>query len=387
MLRLALVAFFLVPSFVAAQSVIFPRAAPAEADMSAAKLAGIDRVIHEAIERKQLPGAVVLVLRRGKIVFHKAYGQREHGPKGHMMTEDTVFDLASLTKPVVTATCIMLLLEQGLLRLGDPVSQHVPEFNDKQRKITIRHLLLHTSGLIADNSLKDYQEGKEKAWQNILRLQPVVEPGEKFRYSDMNFILLGKVVENVSGETLDVFARKNIFTPLGMKDTTYNPGAELAARAAPTEKKQGKWLQGEVHDPRANLLGGVAGHAGLFSSAGDLAVFCQMLLDGGKFGDKRILGAETVRLLTKAQPVPGGLRTPGWDVDTSYSANRGELFGTEGFGHTGFTGTSLWLDPPSGTAVIFLSNRVHPDGKGNVTRLRNQVATIVAASIESLSAP
>jgi CubicO group peptidase (beta-lactamase class C family) len=383
MLRFVAFAFFLLPAAALAQAPALPRAAAAEVGMSAARLAGIDRVVNEAIERKQMPGAVVLVLRHGKIVFHKAYGQR--GPKGHMMTEDTVFDLASLTKPVVTATCIMLLLEQGRLRLGDAVSLHVPGFNDdKQRKITIRHLLLHTSGLIPDNALKDYQEGKVKAWQNILRLQPLAEPGETFRYSDMNFILLGKIVENISGDTLDGFAHKNIFEPLGMKDTGYQPGAKLAERAAPTEKRNGKWLQGEVHDPRAHLLGGVAGHAGLFSSAGDLALFCQMLLDGGKLRDQRFLSPLAVRLLTKAQPVPGGLRALGWDVDTSFSSNRGELFGTEGFGHTGFTGTSLWLDPPSGTAVIFLSNRVHPDGKGNVTRVRNQVATIVAGSIESL---
>jgi CubicO group peptidase (beta-lactamase class C family) len=387
MLRLlfcsSLLALVLLPASSRAQSRL-PIVPPAEAGMSASKLAGIDGVVEEAIKAGQLPGAVVLVLREGKIVWRKAYGNRRQQPARQAMTVDTVFDLASLTKPIVTATSIMLLLEQGKLQVKDPLYRHLPQFKEgKQRQVTIEHLLLHTSGLVPDNSLRDYQSGKDEAMRRLLQLQPRTIPGERFRYSDVGFMLLGIIVENVSGERLDVFARKHIFQALGMKDTTYNPGKDLVARSAPTEKRQGKWLQGEVHDPRAHLLGGVAGHAGLFSSADDLAVFCQMLLDGGQLQGKRILAPATVRLLTSPRKVPGGLRSLGWDVDTRYSSNRGQLFSTDGFGHTGFTGTSIWVDRPSRTAVIFLSNRVHPDGKGNVIRLRHQVATIVASSLQA----
>jgi CubicO group peptidase (beta-lactamase class C family) len=204
----------------------------------------------------------------------------------------------------------------------------------------------------------------------------------KFTYSDVNFIVLGELVERLSGKPLDEFARAEIFGPLGLTDTGFRPEGKVKERCAPTEQRDGKWMVGEVHDPRAALLGGVAGHAGLFGTADDLAVFARMILNGGAHDGKTLLEPATVKLLTEPHPVPGGKRTHGWDVDTSYSANRGDVFprGTS-FGHTGFTGTSLWIDPSSRTAVIFLSNRVHPNGKGNVTRLRNQVATIAARAV------
>jgi CubicO group peptidase (beta-lactamase class C family) len=359
-----------------------PRAAPAEVGMDAHRLDRIDAVVREGIRRGQLPGAVVLVVRQGRVVFRRAYGLRSKQPTQTAMSEDTVFDLASLTKPIATATALLLLLERGQVRLGDHVAQYLPAFRRKEtERITVEQLLLHTSGLIADNPVSDYQDGREKALQRLGELVPVAPPGSKFIYSDLNYILLGELVGRLAGEPLDVFARKNIFEPLGMRDTTFRPGKDLAARAAPTDRRAGAWIQGEVHDPRAHLLGGVAGHAGLFSTADDLAVYAQMLLGRGAYAGRRILSPATVRLMTTPRPVPGGLRALGWDVQTSYSANRGELFPVGGFGHTGFTGTSLWIDPSSQTAVIFLSNRVHPDGKGNVVRPRNQVATLVAASI------
>lgn len=378
--------FILVLSYSPANAqspVRIPRVAPEKVGLNAKRLARIDTVVAEAIRNGDLPGAVVLVLRRGKIAMEKAYGQRSVEPERHKMTVDTIFDLASLTKPIVTATCLMLLLEEGKIRLSDPVSRYLPGFNDdKQKAITIRHLLLHTSGLIPDNSIRDYQMGIEVAWQKLSEQKPIAEPGQKFQYSDVGFLLLVKIVENVSGESLDTFAHKRIFSPLQMQDTGYNPPEKLWPRIAPTEKRQGKWLTGKVHDPRAWALGGVAGHAGLFSSAQDLALFCQMLLNRGQFAGTRILSPVTVRVLTEGHEVPGGKRSLGWDVDTGYSSNRGELFGKTGFGHTGFTGTSIWIDPETETAVLFLSNRVHPNGRGNVIRLRNQIASIVAGSIE-----
>ncbi len=348
----------------------------------AAKLQQIDGVVAEAIEQGRLPGAVVLVVHQGKIVFRKAYGLRSKQPAEVRMTVDTVFDLASLTKPIATATSIMVLVEQGKFRLSDRVARHLEDFGQGgKERITVEQLLLHTSGLIADNPVGDYKDGRKKALERMCRLQPLTEPGVKFLYSDVNFILLGELVERISGESLDVFARKHVFEPLGMRETTFRPEKALAERAAPTEKRDGRWMRGEVHDPRAYLLGGVAGHAGLFSTADDLAVFAQMILNQGSYAGQRILRPATVRLMTTPRPVPGGLRALGWDVRTRFSSNRGDGFSADSFGHTGFTGTSIWIDPSSQTAVIFLSNRVHPDGKGQINRLRGRVASLVAAGI------
>jgi CubicO group peptidase (beta-lactamase class C family) len=351
------------------------------------KFAAIDDAVKAGIARGDAPGAVVLVVHQDKVVYRKALGKRSREPEHTLMTEDTMFDLASLTKPIATATAVMLLIEDGKLKVNDPISKYLPAFARKETEaITIAQLLTHTGGFIADNALKDYQDGKEKAWKNLFALNPVSPPGSKFTYSDVSFILLGKIVENVSGMSLDQFTRKRIYEPLGMKETGYLPAGDLKKRAAPTQQREGRWMIGEVHDPRAYLLGGVAGHAGLFSTADDLAVYARMLLNDGKHDGKAFLQPETVKLMTEPRKVPvkndSGLRTYGWDMATAYSANRGEVF-TKGisFGHTGFTGTSIWLDPPTRTAVIFLSNRVHPDGKGNVTKLRGQVATIAGKAV------
>lgn len=343
----------------------------------------IDGVVQKALDRGELPGAVVLIVHRGQVIFRKAYGLRGKQPAAVPMTRDTVFDLASLTKPVATATSIMLLVEQGKLRLSDQVAERLPRFGQNGKdKITVEQLLLHTAGLIADNPVADYHDGRDKALERIYQLTPKTVPGSNFTYSDVGYIVLGELVARISGMPLDEFASKHIFAPLGMKDTGFRPPDKLKARAAPTERREGRWMVGEVHDPRAFLLGGVAGHAGLFSTADDLAIYTQMLLNSGEYKGKRILSAATVRLLTAPRTIPGGQRTYGWDMDTKFSANRGDLFPRgESFGHTGFTGTSLWIDPTSQTVVLFLSNRVHPDGKGNVNRLRGQVATIAAAAL------
>jgi CubicO group peptidase (beta-lactamase class C family) len=363
-----------------------PDVKPERVGLSAERLARIDGVLREAIDRGDCPGAVVLIVHDGHVVWRKAYGLRVRQPAEVPMTVDTVFDLASLTKPVATAASVMVLVEQGKLRLSDRVAEHLPAFGQNGKdKITVENLLLHTGGLVADNPEADYHDGRDKALERVHALKPQAEPGERFTYSDVGFIVLGELVEKVSGTSLDAFAHKHVFAPLGMNETGFRPGDKLKERAAPTVKRDGRWLAGEVHDPRAAALGGVAGHAGLFATADDLAVFAQMILNSGTYNGKRVLSAETVRLMTTPRTVPGGLRAYGWDVATSYSANRGELFPRgESFGHTGFTGTSLWIDPASKTAVIFLSSRLHPDSKGNVTRLRGRVATLAAAALEGM---
>jgi uncharacterized protein YbbC (DUF1343 family) len=372
-----------------------PDAKPEALGVSAERLARIDEVVNQDIQRGNCPGAVVLVGHKGHVVYRKAFGLRSQQPAETPMTVDTVFDLASVTKPVATATSIMLLVEEGKLSVMDRAARYLPEFaaNGKE-KITVEQLLLHTSGLLADNPVADYRDGRAKALERIHQLAPQNPPGSRFTYSDVNYIVLGELVEKLGGMPLDQFAAKRIFAPLGMKDTGYRPDEKLRDRCAPTEKRDGKWLPGTVHDPRAALLDGVAGHAGLFGTPDDLAVYAQMILENGAYEGTRVLPPLTVRAMTTPRPVPlaggaQGYRAYGWDMQTSYSTNRGDLFAAgRSFGHTGFTGTSLWIDPDSQTVVVFLSNRVHPDGKGNVTRLRGQVATIAASALSSqLSGP
>ncbi len=366
--------------FASSSFAALPGGKPADVGMDAEKLGEIDAAVAEAIKDGKTPGAVVVVVRSGKVVFRKAYGRRAVAPKDEAMTVDTIFDLASLTKPIATATAVIQLARKGKLHLDDPVSKHLPAFAGEKGSITLAQLLLHTSGLPAGNPVTDYAGGQKAALEKIAALKRK-PPDERFLYSDLGYILLGAVVEKAGGVGLDAFTAKHILTPLGMADTSFGPLKDKArlARTAPTEKIDGVYLRGIVHDPRARKLGGVAGHAGLFGTADDLALFAQMLLDAGRVGDKRFLAAADVDLLTKARKVPGGERSYGWDVRTAYSSNRGDLFA--GFGHTGFTGTSLWIDPPTKTTVIVLTNRVHPDGKGNVIRSRSRIATIVAGAI------
>ena len=337
----------------------------------------IDTAVAAAIERKDMPGAVVLILHGDRIILRKAYGLRSQTPDPLPMTVDAIFDLASLTKPIATASSVMKLVELGKLKFDDKVSTHWPEFaaNDKDA-ITIEHLLKHTSGLIADNPIADYMDGRTKAMERIAARKLSARPDEKFTYSDVGFIVLGEIVERKSRQSLPDFAKEHIFAPLKMTDTGFTPAKQFHMRIAPTTKL------GIVHDPRAALMDGVAGHAGLFGTADDLARFARMLLNDGELDGVRIFKAETVRQFTEPLRVPGGFRSRGWDVDTSYSAPRGDAFkkGT-GYGHTGFTGTSIWIDPPSKTAVIILTNRVHPNDKGNVTKLRREIGTIVGEAV------
>ncbi|MFV2069008.1 MAG: exo-beta-N-acetylmuramidase NamZ domain-containing protein [Pirellulales bacterium] len=356
---------------------------PEDVGMRADVLEQIDDVVAASLAAKRMPGCVVLVARRGKVVLKRAYGHKRVEPDCEPMTVDTVFDMASITKPVVTATSIMILVEQGKLRLRDRVSQHIPEFGQNGKEtITVQQLLLHQGGLIPDNAVADYDSGPDEAWQKIYALSLVVEPGTTFKYTDVGYLVLGELVHRISGLDVHAFSQRHIFDPLGMEETGYLPKAALRQRAAPTEQREGHWMQGEVHDPRSYRLGGVAGHAGLFSTADDLAVYAQMMLGRGRYQRVRILGEATVAQMTRRHAVSSGFRGLGWDMETGYSSNRSELASPAAFGHGGFTGTGIWIDPPSDLIVIFLSNRVHPDGKGSVNPLIGAIGTVATAAID-----
>ncbi|MCX7625991.1 MAG: serine hydrolase [Candidatus Sumerlaeaceae bacterium] len=451
-------------------------AMPSQVGMDDALGSRIDRVVENSLSKRETSGAVVLVLRRGAIVHEKAYGWRAVVPSKEEMTTDTIFDLASLTKCVATASAVMKLVEMGELRLGDAVKKYIPEWTNtpeekarlaaydklnrfiRQRvlrvqpmleatqdnstsatelarslkenplqlwrqlwrngelklsekfwddvvakstvdreAVTLRHLLTHTSGLDAyDNYHVKFPQGDaRKAMINDIARRPLRAPaGEKFIYSDLGYITLGEIVERVSGMDLNHFCRKYLYEPLGMRDTMFNPPKELLARIAPSEwriptskasdalVREKYMIRGEVHDGNAFVQNGISGHAGLFSTAHDLAIFAQMLLQGGAYGNTRIFGPLTVRAMTSPQVnLPDGTRRGyGWDVSSDYSHQRGDIFAS-GFGHTGWTGTSLWAVPEENLAIIILTNRCHPDGSGNVSALRAKIANVVAASI------
>ena len=363
----------------------------------------IDELVREAMVAKLTPGAVVVVGRgpstsigtSDQTVYEKAFGFRATVPAEEPMTLDTVFDLASLTKVVATTTAVMTLVEEGRLRLNDTVASHIPGFERYGKGgIRVRDLLTHVSGLRPDVDLHPwtgYGAAIELAQDEV----PTSAPGEAFVYSDINFFLLGDIVKRITGQTLDAYLKARVFEPLGMTETGFLPPKSLLPRIAPTERcaEQDAWpckrpdampLRGVVHDPTARRMGGIAGHAGLFSTARDLQRFARMLLGKGRLGTTRVLSAASVTVMTSPQTPASmtSVRGLGWDIDTSYSSNRGDLFpaGTS-YGHTGFTGTSLWIDPVSNSYVIFLSSRLHPDGTGDVGVLRSRVATVAAAAL------
>jgi CubicO group peptidase (beta-lactamase class C family) len=363
-----------------------------ESALDRAKMKEVDAAIEEGIKDRKTPGAVLVVGDRKGVLYEKAYGRFTYDEDAPRARVDTVWDIASLSKPVGCATAVMILADRGKISIKDPVAKYLPEFgNNGKEKITIEMLLLHRGGLIPDNPLKDYQSGVETAWGNIMKLKCKWEPGTHFAYSDVGFLVLGKLVERVSGQTLDQFDRANVFEPLGMKDTIFNPPEKWRPRIAPTEKRQGKWIAGEVHDPRAHLIGGVAGHAGVFSTGRDLARYCRMILNGGELEGKRIMSAETLRQMITRQdledtdkdgkPIKPG-RGLGFDFTSSYASVRGERFEAgKTLGHTGYTGTMFWMDPHNGCFMIFLTNRVHPDDKADIKKLRREVATKVAEAM------
>ena len=345
----------------------------------------MDQAIQEAIRQNRLPGAVLLVGHDGNVVYRKAYGQRALVPHPEAMTVDTVFDLASLTKVIATTSSLMKLFEQGRFRLNDKVTDYIPEFQGGKSDITLRNLFTHFSGLPPDVALKPEWTGNETGLRLAYSDKPTGPPGMRHVYSDINFILLGELVHRLSGQTLAEYSRQNIFLPIGMKETIFQPPPEWLPRIAPTERpdKNSEPLRGVVHDPTARNMGGIAGHAGLFSTADDLARFAQMMLNGGELDGVRLFNPLTVEKFTEPQTPPDQpiLRGLGWDIDSPYSSNRGELFPIGGYGHTGFTGTSLWIDPSTRSYVILLANSVHPDARPTLGPLRAKVATIAAAAV------
>ncbi len=352
-------------------------------DRQADHLAHIDTQVKQALKDGQFAGCVVAIGTHEGIAYLKAFGHRQLEPTPLPMQTDTLFDLASLTKPISTATSVMQLVEQGKIRLRDPLSKHIPDLNGKgTESITIEQLLTHQAGYVPDNSIEDYQHGVEEAWRRLLALAPIHEPGAKFVYSDVGFELLGLLIERISGKTQNEYVKENLFKPLDMDVTGYLPNDSLRKNVAVTEQREGRWMVGEVHDPRAYKLGGVAGHAGLFSTAQDLSHYARAMLQGGELEGKRILSSATIDEMIRPRKIGTSFRTAGWDSLSGYSSNRGELMSPRAFGHGGFTGTGIWIDPDKDLFVIFLSNRLHPDGKGNVNPLIGRIGSIaVAASL------
>jgi len=342
--------------------------------------AALDAATEQAIRDGLIPGAVIIIGHNGKIVFRKAYGERAVVPARETATLDTIYDIASLTKVVATTPAIMKLYEQGKIKIDDPVTAYLPEFQGGKSNITLRNLMTHYSGLRPDLDIDPPWTGSDTGIRKALIDKPAGPPGVSFVYSDINFELLGEVVRRVSGQPLDQFAREQIFEPLAMRDTAFNPAASLIPRIAPTEIdiSTGKPWRGVVHDPTARHMGGVAGHAGVFSTADDLACYAQMMLDD------RFFAPATIALFTSPASPPDHpiLRGLGWDIDSPYSSNRGDIFprGTS-YGHTGFTGPSLWIDPDSKSFVVIMTNRVHPKGGRSINEWRRSIATIAASGL------
>ena len=361
-----------------------PAAAPLVLDLTtyAERLAPVDEIVARAVASGHTPGAVVLIGHQGKVIYRKAFGNRSLDPTVEPMTVDTVFDMASLTKVIATTGSVMRMVQLGQIKLNDPVARYIPEFAQYGKgEVTIRQLLTHYSGLRPDLDLKPEWVGREEAFRLANSEKLIYPPGSTFVYSDINFIVLGELVQKVTGMTLNRYAETFIFAPLGMTNSRFLPPESWFARIAPTAKdeRSGIMLRGIVHDPTARVMGGVAGHAGLFSTADDTARLAQALLNGGAPVWSRL----TVEKMTTPQQPPNMtiLRGLGWDIDSPYSTNRGDLLPVGSFGHTGFTGTSLWIDPVTNTYVIILTNAVHIKG-GNVVTMRSEVATAVAAALE-----
>ena len=341
-----------------------------------------------------MPGAVVLIGHDGKVVYRKAFGSRALLPRRQKMTTDTIFDLASLTKVVATAPAVVQLLEQGRFRLNDPVAKYLPEFAQNGKdQITIRQLLTHYSGLPPDIPQRPGWSGYSTGVQKAFAIVPTHPPGSHFEYSDINYVVLAELVRKLSGQKIDEYALQHIWKPLGMDHTRFLPPASWVPKIAPTERDDtGRYERGIVNDPTAESMGGVTGDAGAFSDADDLAKYAQMMLNGGR-GENgtRVLTALGVAKMTTPQspfnlPEVRGL---GWDLDTPFSSNRGDFLPIGSYGHTGFTGTSLWIDPSSSTYVIILSNAIHPKQRPplkSILALRSEIATATAA-ILSLDDP
>ena len=329
---------------------------------------GVDSIIYNGITEKAFPGAALLINLDGKTIYKKGFGKFTYESDSPDVKPSTIYDLASLTKVIATTTAAMICIDRKYFTLDDKVEKFIPDFkaNDKEN-ITIRNLLLHNSGLPAWEKFYDKNLTKDQILSDIYSSKLEYKTGSKTVYSDLGMIVLGKVIEKVTNSSLDKFCKKEIFEPLGMNDTYFNPPDSVKYKIPPTENDtywRNRLIKGEVHDETASLLGGVSGHAGLFSNVEDLAKFLLLILNKGFYKNKRIINSETVELFTKRQSQESS-RALGWDTKSETGSSAGNLFGTISFGHTGFTGTSIWVDPDRNLFVVFLTNRVYPSREKN----------------------
>ncbi len=362
----------------------------AHASAQGIDFAAVDAAARDAVQSGEIPGVVVLVGRGDDVLLLRAYGWRRVVPDSAPMMTDTIFDVASLTKPFGTALAVMSLVERGEVKLDAPLGRYLPEFRKPAfAHVTIQRLLTHTAGLPAIPPPGTVKPAVTDTVRAFARLSFDYPPGSGTQYSDVGFILLGEVVRRVSGQPLDRYLQQAIFKPLGLHDTTFNPGKALRDRIAPTEWANGHMLVGEVHDPRARLLGGVAGHAGLFSTAADLGRICRMLVSGGTVGNVRVLKPATVKTMWGRTEDGSGARALGWDVSSVFARSMLPFFPPESPSHTGFTGTSVQIDPITGSYVVLLTNRVHPNGGGaaKIRELRVRVSAAVGAVLFGSDAP
>lgn len=386
--RLGAFALMLATTLAASTVAAAVAAVPAPRALTTAALQPLGAIVRSEIRARHIPGAVVLVGNPGRIVYLRAFGERAYRPAALPMTTDTIFDLASLTKVVATTTAVMQLAEQGRIDLDAPVARYWPAFGaNGKRSITVRELLTHYSGLAPDLSEAKPWHGYRAAMKLIVGARPLFAPGTRYLYSDINFEALGELVRRVSGQPLDVYCERHVFAPLGMRDTGFRPPRAERWRIAPTEYIGGRLRWGKVHDPSAFRMGGVAGHAGLFSSARDLGIFARMMLGMGRGNGVRILTASSVREMTVPESPPGGarLRGFGWDIGAPLAANREKLAPVGSYGHTGYTGTLLWIDPVSDTYVIILTNRVYPYGHGDAGPVRKRILDLVSQALGPIS--
>ncbi|MBI5632784.1 MAG: DUF1343 domain-containing protein [Nitrospirae bacterium] len=376
-----LTVFCLLYGHVAAAAVPGQSAINPTLKLESSKLISIADSVEKAIRDNKTPGAVLLIGNQGEVVYRRSFGYRSLEPEKIRMTEETIFDLASLTKAIATTTAVMQLAEQKKLNIEAPVARYWPAFKKNGKgSITVRQLLTHYSGLRPDLSLQPKWSGYKKAMAKIIAERPEIPPNSGFIYSDINFEVLGELVRRITGQPLDRYCAEHIFKPLGMKDTAFKPSPSLLDRIAPTHFAPQKQRCGVVHDPSCFNMGGVAGHAGLFSTADDLAVFARMLLNKGTHRGRKILSAKTVELMTTPQSPQGmkRVRGLGWDLEAPFFSNREALLPLGAYGHLGYTGTSLWIDPVTETYIIVLTNRVYPDGRGDIKELRAEIKKAVA---------
>lgn len=364
----------------------YPQTLMAPPRSQSRKFRPLTEFIRARIDEGLIPGAVVAAGRRGALVYHAAHGHRALRPRRERMTLTTIFDLASLTKVMATAPVLVEHAARGALSLLDPLERHLAETAGTEvGRIPLHRLLTHTAGFVPDNPLADYAGGKRALFAAIAREPLEAPPGARFAYSDVGYVLAQGVAERSLRRRLDALAEELLFAPLRFRDTRFGTKLKDRARVAPTERVEGHWLRGVVHDPRARTraLDGVGGHAGIFGTAREVARFCEMILRRGRLGGRRILGEETVRAMTTDQ-CEGNLgvrRGFGFDIESPYSAPRGAIFSRASFGHSGWTGVSLWIDPEMDAYVVLLTNAIHPDGHKDLKAFRYETATLAARAM------